>query len=71
VAANEADTLRRTAHTLKGSAADFGAVALASLCREIEALGRAGEVAAATAKVEETVHEYHRAELGLKNILTA
>jgi HPt (histidine-containing phosphotransfer) domain-containing protein len=56
---------------LKGSAADFGAVALASLCREIEALGRAGEVAAATAKVEETVHEYHRAELGLKNILTA
>lgn len=70
-AANEADGLRRAAHTLKGSAVDFGAVALARLCREIEALGRAGEVAAAAAKVEETVLEYKRAEVGLQNILSA
>ena len=71
VAANEADALRRAAHTLKGSAADFGAVTLTRLCREIEALGRAGEVAAASVKVEEAVREYQKAEIGLKNILSA
>lgn len=70
-AANEADGLRRAAHTLRGSASDFGAVALAGLCREIEALGRAGEAAAAAAKVEETVLEYKRAEEGLQNLLSA
>ena len=71
VTANDADALRRAAHTLKGSAADFGAVALAGLCREIEAHGRAGEVAAAAAKVDEAMREYQRAEAGLKNLLTA
>ncbi len=71
VAANDADALRRAAHTLKGSAADFGAVALAGLCREIEAHGRAGEVAAAAAKVDDAMREYQRADVGLKNLLTA
>jgi len=71
VAANDADALRRAAHTLKGSASDFGAVALAALCREIEALGRAGEVAPAAPKVEAAIREYGNAEKGLKGLLTA
>ncbi|MFM2357228.1 MAG: hypothetical protein RLZZ528_2964, partial [Pseudomonadota bacterium] len=71
VAANDADALRRAAHTLKGSAADFGATTLASLCREIEALGRAGEVATAASRVEAAAREYRIAEQGLKGLLTA
>ena len=35
--------LHRAAHTMKASAADFGALELSQLCREIEALGRAGK----------------------------
>ena len=36
-------TLRRTAHTLKSSARDFGAVALSDLCRRLEEQCRSGE----------------------------
>jgi CheY-like chemotaxis protein/HPt (histidine-containing phosphotransfer) domain-containing protein len=70
VAANDPDMLRRAAHTLKGSAADFGAVTLAGLCKEIEALGRAGDVAAAAARVEDTSREYQQAEVKLRELLS-
>lgn len=71
VEANDAEALRRAAHTLKGSATDFGAVILARLCREIEAMGRAAEVEDAAQKVREAAHEYQKAENGLKSILSA
>jgi PAS domain S-box-containing protein len=38
----EVDEVRRGAHTLKSNAATFGAAALADLCRELEAAGKAG-----------------------------
>ncbi|MBN8629521.1 MAG: response regulator [Rhodobacterales bacterium] len=69
-AAGDADAMRRAAHTLKGSATDFGALGLAALCRDIEALGRAGEVAEAT-RVDAVVREYRIAEKGLQGLLTA
>jgi signal transduction histidine kinase/CheY-like chemotaxis protein len=71
VEANDADGLRRAAHTLKGSATDFGALTLAGLCREIEAMGRASEVVAAANKVLEAAEEYQKAEIGLKGLLSA
>ena len=71
VEADDADALRRAAHTLKGSANDFGALTLARLCREIEAMGRASEVATAAGKVQEAAQEYQKAETGLKSILSA
>lgn len=71
VEANDAVALRRAAHTLKGSATDFGAVALAELCREIEAIGQGGEVAAASSRVEAVMLEYKTAEMGLKGLLVA
>lgn len=71
VEANDADALRRAAHTLKGSATDFGAVALEALCREIEAIGREGEVAAAASRVDAVMREYKTVEMGLKGLLVA
>ena len=56
---------------LKGSATDFGAVALAALCREIEAIGREGEVAAAASRVDAVMREYKTVEMGLKGLLVA
>ena len=67
----DTDAMRRAAHTLKGSATDFGAVALADLCREIEALGRAGEAATAAAKVGAAARAYERTEESLQGLLTA
>ncbi|MFN7952301.1 MAG: response regulator [bacterium] len=43
----DANALARAAHTLKSSSAFLGAARLASLCRELEALGRAGTLDAA------------------------
>ena len=44
VKAGDADTFRRAAHTLKSNAATFGATALAALAKELEDMGRAGNL---------------------------
>ncbi len=40
LAANDVETFRRAAHTLKSNAATFGATDLASLAHELEMMGR-------------------------------
>ncbi|MFC3609034.1 Hpt domain-containing protein [Stutzerimonas tarimensis] len=55
-ASGEAEALRRTAHSLKGSSSNLGAVRLVHLCQLLEDLGRSGQLAAAAelvARVEE------------------
>ena len=47
VARNDAAALRRAAHTLKSSSASLGALALAALCKGLEAMGRTNRVAEA------------------------
>ena len=64
----DADGIRRAAHTLKSSAKDFGATELARLCRELEALGKAGSVAGAEAYVRQIEAEYARVEPALRAI---
>ncbi len=71
VAAQDSDMLRHAAHTLKGSAVDFGAAGLGDICRDLEAMGRAGEVAGAADKVAGAKAAYDRAETRLKQMLTA
>ena len=39
---NDADTMGKQAHSMKSSSASLGAHALAELCKEMEAMGRAG-----------------------------
>lgn len=40
----DADRIRRTAHSFKGSSLNVGATALAALCRELEDSANAGEL---------------------------
>jgi len=47
VAAGDASQLRATAHSVKGAAANLGALELAHLCTDLEKLGRTGTVAGA------------------------
>ncbi|WP_044411698.1 Hpt domain-containing protein [Thiomicrospira microaerophila] len=44
IAQQDAPEVRHHAHTLKGSAANVGAIALPSLCLEMENMGRAGDI---------------------------
>ena len=47
LAAGDAGMVRQRAHRLRGMATNLGVVALADACAEIEAMGRAGELAGA------------------------
>ena len=47
VARNDAAALRRAAHTLKSSSASLGALVLAALCKDLEAMGRTDRIAEA------------------------
>ena len=42
---NDADEVRRAAHTLKSNGATFGATSFSELCRELELLARTGDLA--------------------------
>jgi PAS domain S-box-containing protein len=56
----DAEEARRAAHTLKSSSATFGAQSLAELCRELETLGRRGELDAAPQLLERVENEWER-----------
>jgi len=49
VARNDVAALRRAAHTLKSSSASLGALVLAALCKDLEAMGRTNRLAEAAA----------------------
>ncbi len=71
VKAGDAVDLRQAAHTMKSSAADFGAMELSQLCREIEAIGRDGEAASAADLSERAMAAFGAAQEGLRRILHA
>jgi len=56
----DADRLRRAAHSLKSSSKDFGAGSLAELCLELETQGRAGDLAGAADRVARAQAEFER-----------
>ena len=58
VAAQNPDAIRRTAHSLKGSAGNMGAVRLSLICKSLEELGASGIVQGASLLLEEMQNEY-------------
>lgn len=69
VAGRNAGAIRLNAHCLKGNAADFGALALAELCLQMEKLGRSGELSSAHALLTTIDVEYRRVEAALGRLL--
>ena len=67
VGQKDAAALERAAHTFKSSCADVGALPLSALCKELEAIGRAGSVAGATEQLSQIETEYDR----VKQVLEA
>jgi len=70
LAANNADTFRRAAHSMKSNAATFGASQLAELAKELEMLGKENKLQETGGKLKslEEAYESVRDELtGLKS----
>lgn len=64
----QGDSLRRAAHTLKGSSASLGAMTLASLCQELEALGKAGTMAGVAERIAQVETEYELVKIALTEV---
>lgn len=71
LASGDAHTLERTAHSLKGSSANLGAVRLARLAGEIEVLGRQGDLAGGAERLEALVTELELVDARLRSILAS
>lgn len=56
--AQDAEALRRAAHSFKGSCANMGALPLAELCRQLEDQGRVGDLTLVPALLEQAEQEF-------------
>jgi two-component system, sensor histidine kinase and response regulator len=65
IAEGDPQAVERTAHTLKGSSANLGAVRLARICGKIEALGRAAALGTAPRLVDEATTEFDNVRTAL------
>jgi PAS domain S-box-containing protein len=61
----DADAARRAAHTLKSNGATFGAQPFADLCRQLENLGREGQLDAAPELLGRADEEWERVRIAL------
>jgi CheY-like chemotaxis protein len=68
VASGDAAGVRRVAHSLKSNGADFGAVAFTALCREMEAMGKDGELAGAGDLAARLGAEYVKVAAALQSV---
>ncbi|MBD1891924.1 response regulator [Coleofasciculus sp. FACHB-SPT9] len=62
----DAIALRQASHTLKASSAALGAVQLATLCKQLEAMSRTGEIAGASKIVVQIETEYEKVKTALQ-----
>jgi two-component system sensor histidine kinase/response regulator len=66
---NNADVLRRTAHALKSSSANVGAETLSELFKQLETLGKAGEIKGAALILENMKALYQQVIIEIRKIL--
>ncbi len=69
-AANDAETFRRAAHSLKSNASSFGAEHLSGLAKELEMLGRENKLSDAGIKLPALEDAYQSVALELRGMLS-
>ncbi|NJM04989.1 response regulator [Candidatus Gracilibacteria bacterium] len=69
LAANDAEHLRRIAHTLKANSALFGARTLSEICREIEDIARGGRVVGCAELLQSAEREFIRVQHELEALI--
>jgi CheY-like chemotaxis protein len=62
------DLLTRTAHSLKSSSAQLGALNLSAICQELETNGRTGSLEGAAERIAQIEEEYQRVEQALSKV---
>jgi HPt (histidine-containing phosphotransfer) domain-containing protein len=62
----DADGMRLAAHSLKSNGNDFGATTFADLCKQLELLGRSGNLASAADLMAQAEQEFARVEVALR-----
>jgi len=66
---SDAELLRRTAHTLKSSARDFGAIRLSQLSQQLEKIAKENALTGAAELVAQTEAEYEPVKAALEKML--
>ena len=64
--ANDADTFRRAAHSLKSNSASLGALTLSAMAKDLEMMGKAGTLGGVAAKLAAADVEYARVKIALE-----
>ncbi len=64
----DAGVLGRSAHTIKGNSSQMGALPLASLCLQLEKIGKAGSVEGAAEMVSQIESEFARVRTALQSL---
>ncbi len=67
---NNAEDLRRAAHTLKSNSANFGAANLSRMAKDLEEMGRVGTLGNAADKIAQFESEYDRVRGALQKART-
>ncbi len=67
--AGDAESLRRSAHSIKSSSANLGAMILSGLCKELEEMGRSNDLQQAAQKCQQAQREFDAARRDLELIL--
>jgi HPt (histidine-containing phosphotransfer) domain-containing protein len=65
IAEGDPHTVERMSHTLKGASANLGAVRLADICAELEALGRAAALGTAPRVLDDATREFESVRTAL------
>jgi HPt (histidine-containing phosphotransfer) domain-containing protein len=68
LAAGDAEGLRRAAHSLKSSSANFGALTLSRLCKTVEDMAKTGTLDGAGAHIAAARAEYNRVAAHLQTL---
>jgi HPt (histidine-containing phosphotransfer) domain-containing protein len=62
LAVGDAEAFRRAAHSLKSNSANFGAMVLSRMCKELEDMGKAGTLDGAGERLDGAEAEYARVQ---------
>ncbi len=65
-AAQDAEALRKVAHSLRSSSANLGAITVAQLCKTVENIARSGTTVGTSEAIKQLKTEYARVEVALQ-----
>jgi len=65
----DAAALRRAAHSLKSNAASFGAELMRQMCKDLEEMGKAGDLSDAGSRLEQIGAEFEQVRSALQEVI--